>query len=147
MGGAGEVKNILSVGWSPDGHRLAYIEHNGVGHIAGQPFVTVLDLDTGDRSSPQCGIPHTQSIDWATHSDSLLTNDCDGSMAILATDSTVLVALPASDSATWSPSGTELLYRTGSELWFYEMANGSSHLLLESFTGFDLRWQPAPVFG
>lgn len=146
-GGAGQVNTIWSVTWSPDGKHLAYIETNGEGHVAGQPFVTILDLESGDSTSPQCGIPLAQSIDWHPSQSVLLINTCDGPAAVLGADSTILSTLPgSSDSVTWSPNGREILYRVGSQLGAFDMETEIDRVLLDDFSGSDLRWQPLPTF-
>jgi len=146
----GIPSEIESVAWSPDGKRLAFNEWSGGGCVAGRDWVSVIDVDGGNRHQSVCQGMST-TADWAPDGAALVCDAdlvVDPTLVVIEPDGSIIQELTEGSGPVWSPGGTEILYGLGgpwreqSELWSYDLASSTASRLLAEFRGDEMAWQP-----
>jgi Tol biopolymer transport system component len=145
---------IISVKWSPDGMRLAFVEYAPIGEdaslVGGADFVSIVNVDGSNRRSNVCdAYAAGVSIDWAPDGRTLVCDTRGGDhLMTVEADGSNLTVLTEGSAPVWSPDGKRILYSVG-RIWeperefrSYDLESGGTSQILADFHGFELNWQP-----
>jgi hypothetical protein len=140
---------VVSVKWSPDGSKVAFVEWSGGGMVAGAKYLGVVDVEAPNRRVTLDVADRFFEYDWSPDGLSLVVAGFDIGLMVFDVDGDPPAQL-ADDwagSPAWAPDGTEILYVadglwSGPGLASYDLDHGSKSSLQPGFDGRSLEWQP-----
>ncbi len=147
--GPNHQATVISVEWSPNGQKLAFIEWAGGGLVAGAHHTSVVDVDGSNRFSDICDRGEGSTLDWSPDGETLVCSD-GTDLVTVRPDGTGRTPITDGRDPVWSPDGSEIVYTRADfwvddgSLWSYDTVSGSSTEASAQFSGFDLDWQPIP---